>query len=258
MKDMTAYLAGVPPENRIGARPQVATPTKRASPNRTGAERAAQRRGAGPNSELLALFRGNSFERHYQPGSTILLHGDPADAVYLVVSGTIRCCTVDPEGSRQIFSFPKKGEVLGISDTDYWHFTAEAVDHVILKSMPKATLEQALAHNATLRQEIRLQMRALLERREKQLLTLVSTKASERLYRFLEEFAGTRSGKGHIVLPMCRRDIGDHIGLSMESVSRAFSDLKRKGLIDLKSHEKYQIMARAQQDTGPERHLLDA
>ena len=208
--------------------------------------------------ELMGLFQSNSFEQHFQPGSTISLHGDPADTLYLVVSGTMRCCTVDSEGRRQIFSFPRKGEIVGISDMDQWHFTTEAVDHVIVKSMPRITLEQELATNISLRQELRAHMRGLLARRERQLLTLISTKGPERLYRFLEEFAETRPGNGHIVLPMCRRDIGDHIGLSMESVCRAFGSLKRKGLIDLKSHEKYKILGDAQRDAAPQYSPADA
>lgn len=42
---------------------------------------------------------------------------------------------------------------------------------------------------------------------------------------------------------MCRRDIADHLGLSVETVSRTFSELKRKGLIDLATSEKFKICA---------------
>lgn len=251
MKDMTAFLPYAPAANRPPLRPKLAPSGASASVDATGSEAAKQTQTSRDDTELLTLFRNASFEQHFQPGSTILLHGDPADAIYLVVSGTIRCCTVDSEGRRQIFAFPKKGDFVGVSDIDRWHFTAEAVDHVIVKSIPRLTLEQELAVNISLRHEMRAHMRELLARRERQMLTLVSTKGPERLYRFLEEFAATRSGGGHIVLPMCRRDIGDHIGLSMESVCRAFSDLKRRGLIDLKSHEKYKLIGNAGRDATP-------
>ncbi|MDF1669296.1 MAG: Crp/Fnr family transcriptional regulator [Roseovarius sp.] len=250
MKDMTVSVPHTQPEKWLATHPQLAYASKGTSINTPKSTR--------DSTELLTLFRHNSFEQHFQPGSTITLHGESADAIYLIVSGTIRCCTVDAEGHRQIFSFPKKGEFIGISDMDRWHFTAEAVDHVIVRSIPRTTLEQELATNISLRQEMRAHMRGLLARRERQLLTLVSTKGPERLYRFLEEFAQTRSGTGHIVLPMCRRDIGDHIGLSMESVCRAFGNLKRKGLIDLKSHEKYKIMSKAQRDAKPDSLPADA
>lgn len=63
------------------------------------------------------------------------------------------------------------------------------------------------------------------------------------MLRFLKSFAGGRATRGYVALPMSRRDIADHIGLSTESVSRAFSYLKRKGLIELKSTGKYRILS---------------
>lgn len=226
--------------------PHTAVPQQK--PHDTGPERligksahSGDRSNAPASSPLRCLFERKGFQQHFQPNSTILLHGDTADAIYLVESGLIRCCTIDDHGTRQIFSFAHKGTYVGVSDFDRWHFTAEAVDHVIVKSVPRAVLEQELAVNIPMRQEIRAHMRDLLAQREDQLLTLVHANGPERLFRFLEGFAATRPGTGYVALPMCRRDIGDHIGLSTESVSRAFSYLKQNGLIDLKSHEKFRI-----------------
>ncbi|SFT01486.1 CRP/FNR family transcriptional regulator, nitrogen fixation regulation protein [Sulfitobacter marinus] len=254
MTSTTASLAHAASGGWIAPRPKLVPATRGSATkiNSTAPE--------APNetTALLTLFRAHAFEQHFQPGSTVLLHGDTADAIYLVVSGTIRCCTVDSEGHRQIFSFSKKGEFVGISDMDIWHFTAEAVDHVILKSIPRSTLEQELAVNMSLRQEVRAYVRALLMRRERQMLTLIIAKGPDRLYQFLKEFAATRSGTGHVVLPMCRRDIGDHIGLSMEGVSRAFSRLKRQGLIDLKSHDRFKIVEDTDRTARPRPQLARA
>lgn len=206
-------------------------------------------------SPLLALFTKKSFQQTFQPGSTILLHGYPADAIYLIVSGTVRCCTISPEGSRQIFRFAKKGEFIGIADLNTWHFTAEAVDHVTVKSVPRSTVEQSLAVNTPLRQELRMHLCDQLQAREKQLLSIVTSKAPERLFQFLSDFASTRSGSGYIALPMCRRDIADHLGMSVETVSRAFGDLKTKGRISLACAEKYKINATVPVQVGQVQHL---
>lgn len=206
---------------------------------------------------LSSLFGAKSFQQTFQPDSTILLHSYPADAVYLIVSGTVRCCTISAEGSRQIFRFAKKGEFLGISDIDTWHFTAEAVDNVIVKSVPRATVEQALAVSIPLRQELRARLCGQLECRERQLLALVASKASERLLQFLRDFAFARPAAGYVVLPMCRRDIADHLGMSVETVSRAFSDLKKNGHIDLATAEKFRLRDAAAIDAAitPARRL---
>jgi CRP/FNR family transcriptional regulator, nitrogen fixation regulation protein len=191
---------------------------------------------------LRAIFSECAFETHYQPDSIIALHGTPADAVYLIVSGTVRCCTLSAEGDRQIFSFATKGEFVGVTDIETWHFTAEATDHVILKSVARTRVEQALAVDASLRHEFRAYLCRQLEKREKQLFSLVTSKASERVMLFLSDFANTRTSHGFVALPMCRRDIADHLGLSVETVSRAFSELKAAGRIDLIGAEKYRIL----------------
>lgn len=100
---------------------------------------------------LRALADASGFRQHFQPDSTIILHGDPAEAIYLVESGTVRCSSIDSNGARQIFSFLVKGDILGISDLDRCHFTAEAVDHVIVKSVSRQHLEQRFAVDAQLR-----------------------------------------------------------------------------------------------------------
>lgn len=191
---------------------------------------------------LFSFIRARGYTQHFQPDSTILLHEEPANVVYLIETGTVRSCTIDSFGHRQIFAFPRKGELVGISDTDRWHFTAEAVDHVVVKSLSRTVLEQELAVNTALRQESRAYIRALLAQREKQLLMLSHSKGPQRLLDFLVTFAASRPSTGYIALPMSRRDIADHIGLSTESVSRAFSHLKRTGRIDLKTPEKFKII----------------
>jgi len=191
---------------------------------------------------LMALFDHTSFERHFQPESTVLLHGDPANAIYRISSGTVRCCTIDADGGRQIFSFAKKGDYIGISDIDTWHFTAEAVDHVVLKSVPRAVLEQALAVNICLREEVRTILCDLLAQRERQILSLITKKAPERLLGFLQDFSASRSITGFVVLPMNRRDIGDHLGMTTETASRSFGVLKNRGDIELETPEKYRLV----------------
>ena len=193
-------------------------------------------------STLMALFDASSPKQTYRPDSSIMLHGYPADAIYLIVSGTVRCCTISEDGERQIFRFAKKGEFLGLSDIDNWHFTAEAVDHVTVKHVPRAVLEQTLAVDIQLRFEIRRQVLNQLENREKQLLSLVLSKAPDRLFKFLSDFAASRSSTGYVALPMCRRDIADHLGMSVETVSRAFGHLKLTGRIGLSGAEKFQIL----------------
>ncbi len=214
----------------------------RASGKRAAAQKASRR--------LQACFEEGAHERHYQPNSTILLQGEPARTMYLVQSGTVRCCRFDAEGNRQIFDFLSKGFFLGVADVGVWHYTAEAVDHVILRATPQQRIVDACCRDPALRDAFRGYACSVLERREEQLISLVHLNAQERLLGFLEDYAGRRSSDGYVVLPMQRHDIADYLGLSVETVSRAFSELKRKSLIDMATPEKFRLLPAAGTQSG--------
>ncbi len=181
--------------------------------------------------------------RHVRPGEIVFLHGESADAIYQVVSGTIRCCTISEDGWRQIFRFARTDEFLGLVDLETWHFTAEAVDHVVLRTAPRERVERALQTDRRLQIAVRRFVAAELETRERQLATIAYMSAAERLRSFLQDFAGTRSSTGFIVLPMTRQDIGDHLGLTLETVSRAFGKLRSDGVIEMRGASRFRLAA---------------
>ncbi|MEP1765623.1 MAG: cyclic nucleotide-binding domain-containing protein [Sulfitobacter sp.] len=237
--DRSAELFRTPPI------PSCATPVSGAVLPRHGRfkyNRKRAREVAADNAPPLeALFQTQSFPHCYQPGTVILLDGDPADGIYKVASGTVRCCTISAEGHRQIFRFASKGDVIGMTDIENWHFTAEAVDHVTLEHIPRTALERALAVDGSVRLELRREVCTQLQNRENQLLSLIHSKASKRLYSFLRDFSATRKHSGFVALPMCRRNIADHLGMTIETVSRAFGVLKADQRIDLTGPEKFRI-----------------
>lgn len=200
-------------------------------------------RRAGSAGAIAGLFRDCPVPRHVMPGGTIFLHGERADVIYQVVSGTVRCCTITSDGRRQIFRFARGGELLGFIDPETWHFTAEAVDHVILKAVPRASFERALMVDPALQHEVRALVSRELEARERQLCMLIHLPAVERLRWFLEEFAASRRAEGFVVLPMTRQDIGDHLGLTLETVSRGFGALKRSGAIEMRGTDRFRMIA---------------
>jgi len=194
---------------------------------------------------LDALFRTRATSRHVAPESLVCLDGEPASHLYRVASGTVRCCTLSAEGRRHIFQFATPGDVLGAALSARWWFTAEAVDEVIVSALPRGVVETALSGDGALSSELRELTAAEIARRERELMRLAYLPAPERLLSFLEDFAAALgTGRdGHVRLPMTRQDIGDHLGLSLETVSRGFGDLKRRGRIEMKGTGRYRIPA---------------
>lgn len=191
---------------------------------------------------LQTLFRERDPMRPIPPGGLICLDGDRADHLFRVVSGTVRCCTISEDGRRQIFGFARPGDFLGFSDMEAWHFTAEAVDTVTLRSVSRATLESIISKDPALERDVRRIMVDELVRRERQLMAVAFLQSDERLLTFLKEQAAeTEPHQGFTLLPMTRQDIGDHIGMSLETVSRSFTTLKRKGKISMPAADRFKL-----------------
>jgi CRP-like cAMP-binding protein len=60
--------------------------------------------------------------------------------------------------------------------------------------------------------------------------------ATERVASFLLEMSERNDDEKHVELPMCRCDIGDYLGITIETVYRVMSDLKRRGVIEVSAH----------------------
>lgn len=191
---------------------------------------------------IAALFDHKAPVHHVLPGGVVFLDGENADCVYQVVSGTIRCCTISEDGRRQIFRFVHAGDFLGLADFDTWHYTAEAVDHVILRTTARDHLETAMCEDPGVMRAIRGFLVKELATREQQLISIAYVAAADRLVQFLEDLSSKRTSKGFVVLPMTRQDIGDHLGLTLETVSRAFSSLRKSGVIEMKGSDRFRFV----------------
>jgi len=90
--------------------------------------------------------------------------------------------------------------------------------------------------------------------RKQDLVLLLSRSAQERIVGFLLEMAQRTSATDRIELPMHRRDIADYLGLTLETVSRGFWDLERRGAIKI---AKRSIVLRSQPANGRTEVLRD-
>lgn len=192
---------------------------------------------------LSALFSGRQANSHYAPGRGIMHQGAPCTHVHRIVSGTVRCATVTSEGRRQILRFARAGEYLGLDQTRICNNAAEAVDDVLLQTLPREALERAESADPRICREVHAAISAELARQQELLMVLATHSAEERLRWFLSRFAGSDPGREPFVrLPMTRRDIADHLGLSLETTSRCISHLRRNGAIELSGADRYRLL----------------
>ena len=170
--------------------------------------------------------------------------GDAAEYYFKVVTGAVRGCKLLADGRRHIGDFYLPGDFIGLDAEAHYIFTAEAVTDITLVRYQRRSVEALAWQEPGIgRRLLSLACRGLTAAQH-QMLLLSRMTADERIASFLLAMAA-RSGDGeHVALPMTRTDIGDHLGLTMETVSRALSQLKSAGIIALKSSHEVAIRDR--------------
>lgn len=199
---------------------------------------AAELPSAAPKSDTVEVGAGFSvpgvplrFERNEE----IFGEGEPAEHVYQVKSGAVRTMRFTSEGRRQILGFHFPGDVFGLEFGDNYCMSAEAVGQAEIVAARRIHVEKAASQDLEAAHALlRRTQESLLSAREHALL-LARKGASERVAAFLMQLARRLVSTKEISLPMSRSDIGDFLGLTIESVSRAFSDMEHKHDIALPS-----------------------
>ncbi|WP_378941993.1 helix-turn-helix domain-containing protein [Mesorhizobium sp. ANAO-SY3R2] len=171
----------------------------------------------------------------FAAGTEIYGQNELAGCIYQVEFGAIRIYRLLADGRRQISSFHLPGETFGLEVDDRHHFCAEAISNCGIRKF-------SLASHPEMSGELLSLALQSLGRAQDHLLVLARQAACERVGAFLLELAERQGGTNMIELPMSRMDIGDYLGLTIETVSRIFSKLKEQGIIRLPSLRCIEIM----------------
>jgi len=170
--------------------------------------------------------------------------GEPAEYLYQVVCGAVRTYRMLDNGRRQIGAFYLPGDVFGVEAGDVHLSSAEAVcDAQVLVVKRRAVMARAEHERDLAKQLWTLTVRELQRVQEHSLVLIKS--AEERVAGFLLEMADRNSSAGAIELRMSRQDIADYLGLTIETVSRTFTQLVQSGTIALESSRRIVFRNRA-------------
>ena len=169
---------------------------------------------------------------------------EPAEYLYQVISGAVRTYRMLDDGRRQVVAFYLPGDIFGVEAGDVHLSSAEAIsESQVLVAKRSAVLARAEREKQLSRQLWDLMVREL-QRVQQHSFVLIKS-AEERVAGFLLEMAGRSSGGASIELPMSRQDIADYLGLSIETVSRTFTQFVLSGLISLETSRRVQFRNRA-------------
>ncbi|AGB73521.1 MULTISPECIES: helix-turn-helix domain-containing protein [Rhizobium] len=164
----------------------------------------------------------------YERGQEIYAQGGSADKCYRVSTGAVRVCRILSNGGRQVVSFHVAGEMFGFEAGSQHRYFAEALALTRI-----VAFEQGLAQQRHLPELLALALEAM-ERAQEHLLLIGRQSAIERVATFLLDLCERLGGTRQFRLAMSRQDIADYLALTIETVSRAMSELKEQSIISLR------------------------
>jgi len=180
-----------------------------------------------------------------QRGQTLLLEGDATNQVYTVFAGILGCYKIAPDGRRQIVAFLFPGDFLGVSIDGEYPYSVEAITQADVCAFRRKAFEGLMLDFPEIEERLLKHVSNELVEAQDHAMLLGRKTASERVASFLLHMR-IRLGRfgcstDVIDLPMRRADIGDYLGLSLETVSRTLGTFRRDGLIALPEPHQVQI-----------------
>jgi CRP/FNR family nitrogen fixation transcriptional regulator len=192
--------------------------------------------------ETGSTIRISLNEFTYKKGVEIFGEKEPADYVYQVAAGAVRSYKLLSDGRRQIGAFHLVGDIFGLEIGTEHRFTAEAIVDTTVRLLKRRSLETVAGSNVTVARNLLSMTTNNLRHAEDHMLLLGRKTSLERVAAFLIEMDRRSTAAGILALPMCRRDIADYLGLTLETVSRALSRLHGLGMLGFVGNNQRQIV----------------
>ena len=195
---------------------------------------------------LAAIMRTIAVEPHYP----IFNEADPAEYVYNVTAGTVKVYKLLGDGRRQITGFLFAGDFLGLIHNESYAYSAEALVPTTLCRFPRRKLETLLDAMPNLEQRLLAMASHELAAAQDQMVLLGRKSARERVVSFMLMLSNSAARHGRpddpVSLPMSRSDIADYLGLTIETVSRTLTGLRKQGLIELLDEKQVRLSKRSE------------
>lgn len=174
----------------------------------------------------------------YGPGETIFDEGQPADRIYQLISGALRTCRILRDGRRQIEAFHFAGDVFGLERGGTYRAAAQTLGPAQVRVMPRPALEALANQRGDVARRLLELTADSLRRCQDHVLMLGRRTACERVAALLLDLAERTGAEALLDVPMTRQDMADYLGLTIETVSRTFTQFQHDGLIALPTTRK--------------------
>jgi CRP/FNR family transcriptional regulator len=191
--------------------------------------------------------------RELEPGEVLIHAGEAAADVFNVVEGMLMVSRFGRDGRRQVLGFLFPDNFVGLTATEKYFFSVEAVTPSIIACRSRELLDQRLAGDPVAERAFVAMVFRVMENLVDLTYSLGQRTARERLavfvlylrhrYRLSQNIPDDDTQLLDLELPMSRTDIADFLGLKKETVSRSFGQLESAGLIQRNGSQRLRILA---------------
>ncbi|KAF1698014.1 Crp/Fnr family transcriptional regulator [Pseudoxanthomonas jiangsuensis] len=180
------------------------------------------------------------------PGAVLARQGEPRKHVFTVTRGALRLVRLSADGRRQVAGFALPGDFVGLSGAPVHQHDVEALAETELCRFGTDAMARLGVQFPQLQAKLLERACTELDSAREQMMALARMNPTERMADFLLKLAAQQARAGNagrsISLPMPRADIADHLGLTVETVSRCLTGLRSRGLIALPETYRVEIL----------------
>lgn len=188
-------------------------------------------------SELTDLDKIIKRKKPLQKHQSLYRAGDPLSAFYAVRSGSLKSVITDSHGEEQIVSFYFPGDLFGFDgmENDTHKNTVSALETAMVCELPMNVLDSLTLDFPNLKRQVMKSMSTELSNENSLVMLLNKRSAEERIAQFLLNLSARFRERGYspnaFHLTMTRGEIGNYLGLTIETVSRVMSKLQKAEVI---------------------------
>lgn len=177
--------------------------------------------------------------RPIEKGKHLFRAEDPFESFYAVRSGSVKVYIINESGEEQIIGFYFPGEIIGFDGIEHHKHTCSAValETTTYCSLPYEKINDICMQIPDLQNQMFRLLSREISNENQLLLTINKRSAEERIATFLLSLSSRFQKLGYSAkeynLPMSRQEIGNYLGLTIETVSRLFTKFQRNGLVKI-------------------------
>jgi CRP/FNR family transcriptional regulator len=172
-------------------------------------------------------------------GDHLFREGDKFQCLYIVKTGSVKTYAPSEDGGEQVLGFHLPGELIGLDaiENATHNCSAKVLETSAICEIPFNHLEELSTSMPSLQHQMYRLLSREISQDENMLTLLGKNNAEERLAAFLMSLSGRFKRRGFspydFYLSMSRHEIGNYLGLAVETVSRLFTRFQEEGLLQV-------------------------